>query len=74
MGATYPHFAVLAFDEHAARAGAEVRDTLERRGIAIGTFDCMIAGHAIVTGRIMVTANVREFARVSGLTVQNWQS
>jgi hypothetical protein len=33
----------------------------------------MIAGTALVHGLILVTANTREFSRVSGLQLENWR-
>jgi len=38
----------------------------------IGPNDSAIAGHALAVGAIMVTHNVREFIRVSGLTIEDW--
>lgn len=32
----------------------------------------LIAAHALALGRILVTANVREFERVAGLEMVNW--
>ncbi|GAB0701421.1 hypothetical protein BT09F21_46990 [Escherichia coli] len=36
------------------------------------TNDTAIAGHAIATGAILVTNNVREFERVPGLVLEDW--
>lgn len=63
---------VLPFDVEAARAYGRVRAELERRGKPIGGMDLMIAAHALSTRATLVTNNVREFARVRGLTVENW--
>ena len=34
--------------------------------------DMLIAGHAISLGAMLVTNNLREFARVPGLRAENW--
>jgi tRNA(fMet)-specific endonuclease VapC len=52
---------------------ARVRTTLEEAGRKIGDRDTIIAAHALSLGAVMVTANVDEFSRVSGLVVENWQ-
>ena len=38
-----------------------------------GAFDVLIAGQARARELILVTRNVREFARVPGLNAENWQ-
>ena len=38
----------------------------------IGAYDTLLAGQAIRRGLVLVTANVAEFARVSGLSCENW--
>ena len=34
--------------------------------------DLLIAAHALALGYTLVTANVREFARIDGLRCENW--
>lgn len=63
---------VLPFDDGAAVEYGKIQADLQRKGTPIGTADALIAGHARAEGLILVTNNVREFARVSGLTVENW--
>ena len=65
-------FELLPFDLAAARQAAQVRAQLEAQGTPIGAIDTMIAGVALANGLILVTRNVREFARVPGLQIQNW--
>jgi tRNA(fMet)-specific endonuclease VapC len=67
-------FAELSFNAMAATQAAWVRAFLEARGQAIGPYDTLLAGQALVLGLIMVSANVNEFSRVPGLTVENWQA
>jgi len=53
------HFAQIAVDQHSA-------------GVGMGSLDKLIAGHAIAVGAVLVCANERRFARVAGLTTENW--
>ena len=62
----------LPFDDDDARAAGAVRAALEQVGTPIGAYDTLLAGQAVRRGLLMVTANVAEFARVSGLSWQNW--
>jgi len=63
---------VLPFDEEDAVAAGDLRVALERRGKPIGPYELLIAAQALRTGATLVTANVSEFARVSGLAWQDW--
>lgn len=63
---------VLAFDQPADQIYAGLRASLEIAGTPIGSNDYLIAAHALTSGCILVTNNEREFARVPGLTVENW--
>ena len=65
-------FPVLDFDDAAARHYGEIRADLEKRGLAIGPLDLLIAAHARSLGASLVTGNVREFRRVKGLGVSPW--
>ena len=51
---------------------ARIRAALERLGKPIGNADLMIAAHAASAGATVVTNNVRHFANVPGLKVQEW--
>jgi tRNA(fMet)-specific endonuclease VapC len=64
---------VLAYEHEDASATAAVRAALAKRGTPIGPFDLMIAGTALRKGLVMVTSNSSEFARVSGLTLEDWR-
>jgi tRNA(fMet)-specific endonuclease VapC len=63
---------LLAFDDRAARAAAEVRVELERAGIGIGPIDNLIAGTALAYSATLVTHNTKEFSRVRGLRIVDW--
>ncbi|MGR4913980.1 VapC toxin family PIN domain ribonuclease, partial [Klebsiella pneumoniae] len=53
-------------------ATTDIRVALHLAGTPIGPNDTAIAGHAIAAGAVLVTNNVREFARVPGLTLEDW--
>jgi tRNA(fMet)-specific endonuclease VapC len=63
---------VLAFDAVAADHAADIRANLERRGLIIGGYDLLIAGHARSRGLVVVTGNLGEFTRVEGLRCEDW--
>ena len=63
---------VLEFGEEDARCAGEIRNTLERTGKPIGTYDLLIAGQALCRKLTLVTANAREFGRVKGLVWEDW--
>lgn len=64
--------AVVPFDDSAADRFALVAAALARRGEPIGTFDTLLAAHALSLGLTVVTNNTRHFSRVPGLAVENW--
>src|SRR5438045_2702979 len=66
-----PNLVVLSFDELAAREYGQLRARLEGQGTSIGDADLRIASIALTRHLAVVTANVRHFARVEGLTIEN---
>jgi tRNA(fMet)-specific endonuclease VapC len=63
---------VLEFGQEDARYAGEIRNTLERMGKPIGTYDLLIAGQAMARKMTLVTANAKEFGRVKGLVWEDW--
>lgn len=64
--------AVVPFDQPAADRFATVAVSLARRGVPIGTFDTLMAAHALSLALIFVTNNAKHFGRVMGLKTENW--
>lgn len=64
--------AVVPFDQSAADRFAAVAVSLARRGAPIGTFDTLMAVHALSLGLVFVTNNAKHFGRVVGLKTENW--
>ena len=67
-------FEVVPFDAEDAQHAGELRARLAAAGTPIGPYDALIAGQARARGLVLVTHNVREFARVGELQVQDWQT
>ncbi len=63
---------ILPFDEIAARRYGQLRAELERTGRGVSEPDLRIAAIALASGATLVTGNVRHFARIPGLRVENW--
>lgn len=62
----------LPFDSDCAAHAARIRAELEAAGTPIGPHDTLIAATALRYQATLVTRNVREFSRVSGLQWLNW--
>jgi len=63
---------VLEFGEEDARCSGEIRNSLERIGKPIGSYDLLIAGQALTRKLTLITANTKEFRRIKGLLWQDW--
>ena len=64
---------VLDWGEEQATEAAQIRCELARSGQRIGHYDTLIAAHARSLETILVTHNTREFERVDGLQVEDWE-
>jgi len=67
------HFPVIPLPEDGSDFG-RIKANLIKRGLIIDDFDISIAGTAMKEGMIIVTDNIRHFARIEGLHVENWTS
>jgi tRNA(fMet)-specific endonuclease VapC len=63
---------VLDVTEQVGRKFGEVRAALFDAGKPAPEMDLLIAATALVHNLTLVTHNVRDFANVPGLTVQDW--
>ena len=63
---------VLPLEKPADATYGLIRARLERSGELIGANDLLIAAHALALKCVLVTDNVREFARVKQLVTENW--
>jgi tRNA(fMet)-specific endonuclease VapC len=63
----------ISFDADAARRAGVLRFELETAGTPLGPYDLLIASQALVLDLTLVTANMREFGRVPGLSLEKWR-
>ncbi|WP_437895845.1 type II toxin-antitoxin system VapC family toxin [Sorangium sp. So ce124] len=63
---------VVPVDEGVAARFGAVASALVRQGTPIGSFDALIAAHALVLDVTLVTNNAKHFSRVHGLRMDNW--
>lgn len=66
-------FTSLPFDDRCVTAFGRIRAELARAGTPIGPYDLLIAATAVANQKTLVTANVRDFSRVAGLSIENWE-
>ena len=63
----------LPFDDQSAIEYGVLRKQLETQGQTIGPNDLLIAAISLANDLTLVTHNVGEFSRVSGLRIEDWQ-
>lgn len=63
-------FTVVAFDRAAAEQHGRLRHQLRHK--PIGERDLLIAATALAGNHVVITHNLGEFSRVSGLAVEDW--
>lgn len=66
-------FESLPFDDACARFYGDLRANLKSTGKTIGPNDLMIAAVALAHSLTLVTHNIREFERVTGLRIEDWE-
>jgi tRNA(fMet)-specific endonuclease VapC len=67
-------FVSLPFDDRCAEEAGLIRLDLERSGRPVGPNDLLIAATARAYDLVVVTHNTREFGRVSGLRIEDWEA
>jgi tRNA(fMet)-specific endonuclease VapC len=63
----------VPFDDAAALLYGEVRAKLSKAGRPIGPYDLQIAAIALSRNLIIVTHNTKEFSRIAGLKLEDWE-
>ena len=63
---------IIPFGMAEAKAAAQIRAKLEKKGIPIGPYDVLVAACAKANNLILVTHNLKEFKRIEGLRLEDW--
>lgn len=66
-------FEIVPFDAHCVRAYGQIRNQLRLDGCPIGPNDLVIAATAITQQATLITRNVKEFKRIKGLSLEDWE-
>ncbi len=66
-------FFSLPFGDEAAIVCGQIRARLASSGTPIGAYDLQIAAISLVSNLTLVTHNTREFGRVEGLQIEDWE-
>jgi tRNA(fMet)-specific endonuclease VapC len=66
-------FVSLPFDDEAALLAGQIRAKLANAGTPIGSYDLQIAAIALANNLSVATHNTREFERVDGLQIEDWE-
>lgn len=66
-------FISLPFQDEAALLAGRIRAKLANAGMPIGSYDLQIAAIALANNLTLVTHNIREFERVEGLQIEDWE-
>jgi len=66
-------FTSRPFGDDAAISCGQIRARLASAGTPIGAYDLQIAAIALANNLTLVTHNTREFGRIEGLQVEDWE-
>lgn len=66
-------FVSLPFQDEDALLAVHIRAQLAKTGTPIGSYDLQIAAIALANDLTLVTHNTREFERVEGLQIEDWE-
>jgi tRNA(fMet)-specific endonuclease VapC len=67
-------FTSLPFNDSIALICGQIRAELARQGTPIGPYDVQIAAIALANHVTLITHNVNEFGRITGLQIEDWEA
>ncbi|MHC4321400.1 MAG: PIN domain-containing protein [Planctomycetota bacterium] len=63
----------MPFDDVVTEKNGKIRAKLEKAGTSIGPNDFFIAAKAASNDKTLATNNTREFRRVEGIKLEDWE-
>jgi tRNA(fMet)-specific endonuclease VapC len=73
LGSFFAPLVSLPFDDACAEEYGALRATLAAAGQPIGPNDLLIAATVLAHDLTLVTHNLREFSRIAGLKIEDWE-
>ena len=70
----FRQFSSMPFDDAITEVYGRIRALLAKSGTLIGPNDLMIGAIAVANDLTLVTHNIREFSRIQGLTIEDWEA
>jgi tRNA(fMet)-specific endonuclease VapC len=67
------NFPDINYDSVACEQYGIIRAYLEKNGTPIGPYDIQIAAIALANKFTLVTHNIKEFSRISGISLEDWE-
>lgn len=64
---------IIPFAQKEADEAALIRSILKAQGKPIGSYDLLIAATAKIHNLKLITSNLSEFQRITGLVVEDWR-
>ncbi|MDZ7958187.1 MAG: type II toxin-antitoxin system VapC family toxin [Aulosira sp. DedQUE10] len=69
----FSQFTIIHLNMEGAIIAGKIRADLAASGTPIGPYDVQIAAIAMANNLILVTHNTKEFSRVNGLQIEDWE-
>lgn len=70
----FQQFESLTLDDTSAQLAGQIRASLDASGTPIGSNDLLIGAIALSHNLILITHNTREFSRIDGLQLEDWEA
>lgn len=69
----FQQFESLPLDDVSAQLAGQLRANLDASGTPIGSNDLLIGAIALSHNLTLITHNIREFSRIDGLQLEDWE-
>jgi len=66
-------FDTIDIDSRVAETAGKIRADLDKKGTPVGPYDLLIAASALSREYKLVTHNTKEFSRIGGLEIEDWE-
>lgn len=74
LNTLFSQFISFTFTDGIAEICGNLRAQLDKIGKPIGPYDLQIASIALANNLILITHNTKEFSRIAGLRIEDWET